>query len=67
MALASDAQLRVARAIHRMRREGVGEEQAEAKAEAMEARGRLDRDGRYIRVPSIHRPAGEAEVEDGEG
>lgn len=45
------AVVRVARAIHRMVKEGVPEAQAVAKAHAMEAEGKLRRDGSYVRVP----------------
>jgi hypothetical protein len=51
-----DAIQRQARAIVRMKREGIPDDQAVAKARAMDERHRLDRAGRYVKVPEVVEP-----------
>lgn len=53
--MTSEAKLRVSRAVGRLRNEGLPQEQAVAKAMAMERNGRLREDGTYIKVVGVPR------------
>lgn len=51
--LSRDARVRARVAVRRMMREGVAQDQAVAKAMSMARAGRLDDEGRYMKMPEV--------------
>lgn len=53
--MSSSDRVRARIAVRRMMREGLAEDQAVSKAVSMACAGRLDEDGRYVKLPEVTR------------